>query len=64
MLLSWALKKGVGRDQGGREDSSLGLYDDGCFTNRMSDVRRRLLAVLGMDRKKVEVRATHGGVWA
>lgn len=55
-LLSWALKKGVGRDEGGREDSALGLSDDGCFTNRMIDVRRRLLDVLGMDRKRVEVR--------
>ena len=54
LLLSWALKKGVGRDQG-RENSSQGLYDDGCFTNRMSDIRRRLLDVLGLHRKNVEV---------
>lgn len=54
LLLSWALKKGVGRDQG-REESSQGLYDDGCFTNRMSDIRRRLLDVLGLHRKDVEV---------
>lgn len=54
LLLNWALKKGVGRDKG-REDSSQGLYDDGCFTNHMNDIRRRLLNVLSMDRKKVEV---------
>ncbi|CAM9182126.1 unnamed protein product, partial [Scytosiphon promiscuus] len=61
MLLSWALKEGVGRDQGGREDSALGLCVDGCFTNRMSDIRWRLLDVMGMDRKKVEVFLTPSG---
>ncbi|CAB1099869.1 unnamed protein product [Ectocarpus sp. CCAP 1310/34] len=53
LLLTWALKKGVGRDQT-RDDSTHELYDDGGFTNRMSDVRRRLLDVLGMDRNTVE----------
>ncbi|CAM9176082.1 unnamed protein product, partial [Hapterophycus canaliculatus] len=61
MLLSWALKKGVGRDHGEREGSALGLYDDGCFTNRMSDIRRRLLDVMGIDRKKVEAFLTPSG---
>ncbi|CAN0071799.1 unnamed protein product, partial [Ectocarpus fasciculatus] len=60
LLLTWALKKGVGRDQG-RDDSTRELYDDGGFTNRMSDVRRRLLDVLGMDRKTVEVFLTPSG---
>ncbi|CAM9905957.1 unnamed protein product [Pylaiella littoralis] len=60
LLLTWALKKGVGRDTG-REDFSQGLYDDGCFTNRMNDMRRRLLNVLSMDRKKVEAFLTPSG---
>lgn len=54
MLLNWALKKGVGRDQG-MEGYSEGLDHEGCFTNRMSDIRRRLLDVFGMDQKQVEV---------
>ncbi|CAM9784331.1 unnamed protein product [Ectocarpus sp. 4 AP-2014] len=60
LLLTWALKKGVGRDQT-RDDSTRELYDDGGFTNRMSDVRRRLLDVLGMDRKTAEVFLTPSG---
>lgn len=46
--------KGVGRDLA-MEDYSHGTDDDGCFTNRMSDIRQRLLDVFGMNRKNAEV---------
>lgn len=60
MLVNWALKAGVGRDQGGANWREVGndADDEGGFADRMEDIRRRLLEVFDLDGKTVEVRTT------
>lgn len=65
LLQHWALKPGAWRERksagpregGGGEEKGEGEgeYDNGSFASRMSDTRRRLLGVLGMDDNTAEV---------
>lgn len=45
LLLDWVLNP----RQDMKENRTVGAKIDGCFADRMDDVRRRLLHVLGMD---------------
>lgn len=51
MLFDWALKPGFDTHEAGEETHD----EDGSFTRRMGDIRRRLLDVLGMDKTAAEV---------